>query len=144
MIIAIVILSWLFYAIGLGMKVFANQVRFMAAHDMPLIFSRSPDFAYKFWLTRLVVTYTSFVGFWFGHGLSFLVIAFLFYMLVCVLTFVIGSRRSVNKWARIELERQKQEAAQNGESFDEVGGWFIASKWAEKFVEGQISRNGNL
>lgn len=37
-----------------------------------------------------------------------------------------------------------QDAEQKGENFDETAGWFQASKWAEKLVEEQMRKNGNL
>jgi hypothetical protein len=140
----IAIFSWFFYAIALVLKAYANRVRFMAVHEMPLAFSRSPGFASKFWLTRLIITYGSLTGLWFAYGMRVLVGAFLFYILFCMFTFIKGSRRSVNKWARIDFERQKQEATEHGKNFDEQAGWFNATKGAEKLVEEQISRNGNL
>lgn len=144
MTIAISIISWFLFAVALVMKRYANRVRFMAVHDMPLAFSRSPGFASKFWLARLVITYGSFFGLWFAYGWHVLIGVFFFYLLFCAVTFVRGSRHSVNKCARIEFERQKQEAAQSGNSFDETAEWFKASKWGERIVEENIGRNGNL
>jgi len=144
MIIAIAFLSWFFYAIALVMKSYANRVRFMVAHDMPLAFSRSPGFASKFWLIRLAITYASLAGLWLAHGWRVLVGAFLFYLLFCFVTFVRGSRHQVNKWARVNFEMKKQDAAQKGDSFDETSEWFQSWKSAKKHVEEQIKRNGNL
>ena len=142
--VSVMIFSWFLYAIALVLKEYANRVRFMAFHEMPPIFRRSPSYASKFWLMRLAITYGSLAGLWFAHGWRIAVGAFLCYMLFCVITFVRGSRRAVNKWARVDFERQQQEAAQKGQDFNEVTGWLEASKLAERFVEEHAKRNGNL
>jgi hypothetical protein len=142
--IAITILSWSLYAIALLLKAYANHVRFMFAKDMPLAFSRFPSFASKFWLTRLAITYGSLAGLWFAHGIAVAVGAFFAYFLFCVFTFVKGSRRAINKFARLTFDRRKHEAAELGETFNELAGRFEATKLAEKVVEEQMRRNGNL
>ena len=56
------IISWLGYAAALLLKNYANHVKFMAPHDLPLAFSRSPGYASTFWLSRLAITYGSLGG----------------------------------------------------------------------------------
>lgn len=142
--IAIAILAWSFYAVSLALKAFANQVRFMARHEMPLVFSRSPSFASRFWLARLVVTNGSFVGLWFAYGIPIPVVAFLFYLLFSVYTFSRGSQRSIEKWSRVDFDRQKCEAEKSGKDFEEDAAWFQASRWGERIVEENVGKNGNL
>jgi len=136
--------SWAFYAIALLLKAYANRVRFMAFPDMPLAFSRSSRFASRFWLTRLAITYGSLAGLWFAHGAWVFGGAFVFYFLFSAITFAAGSRKSVNKWARVNLEVQRQEATARGENFDEHAGWLQALRSGERLVEQNIARNGNL
>jgi uncharacterized membrane protein len=116
----------------------------MAIHEMPLVFSRSPGFATKFLLTRLVITYGAMATICFANGIGAGFGAFLFYMVFSVITFFIGSRRVVKKWAQIEFRKQKQETAERGETFDEYAGWHKATKHGELIVEENIRRNGNL
>lgn len=116
----------------------------MARHDLPLIFSRSPNFASTFWLSRLAITYGSLGGLWYAHGWLVCMAAFLFYLLFSAVTFAVGSRKQVNKWARVNLEQQRREAAAQGASFDEVASWPEAIKAGERLVEQNIRHNGNL
>lgn len=140
----ITIFSWVLYMIALVLKSYANHIRFMSFDEMPMTFSRSPGFASKFWLTRLVVTYGSFAGLWFVHGVYVLIGAFLFYRLVCFFTFGRGYRSSVNRWARLDLERQRLEAIKNGENFDKIGAWLKAVKSASGWIKENATRNGSL
>ena len=142
--IAITIMSWFFYAIALVMKSYANRFRFMAVHDMPMLFSHSAGFASKFWLTRLAITYASLVGLWYVHGWRVLIVVFLFYIFFCMFTFIRGSRNQINKWARIDFDMKKGEASHKGESFDETTEWFQSWNSAKRYVEEQMRRNGKL
>jgi hypothetical protein len=54
--------------------------------------------------------------------------AFFAYFLFCVFTFVKGSRRAINKFARFTFDRRKYEAAELGETFNELAGWFEATQ----------------
>jgi uncharacterized membrane protein YfcA len=142
--IAIAIVSWFFYAVALALKAYANRVRFMARHEMPLAFSRSAGFGSKFWLSRLAITYGSLVGLWLAHGIPVQVAAFVFYLLFSAYTFFRGSRRSIKKWAQVDFERRKHDAKESGVDFEEDVAWFNASKWGEEIVEENVGKNGNL
>lgn len=144
MITVITIFSWLLFAVALKMKAYANRIRFMAPHEMPHAFSRSPGFWGKLFLARLVLTYGSLIGVWLAHGMGVQVGAFLFYLVFCCFTFIRGHERWVKKWAQIDFERQRREAAESKVKFDEEVAQFKASKWAKDAAEENLKRNGNL
>ncbi len=128
---------------GLVLKGYANRVRFLARHEMPPIFS-APRFSSKFWLARLLITYGALFGIWVAHGFRVQIGAFIVYFLVSMFTFFLGSRRSVKKWAAVDFRRQKKEAEERGEVFDEEVAKSKASQRSEKIVEEHIGFNGNL
>lgn len=142
--ITIAVISWLFFAIALVMKSYANRMRFMSYIDMPLIFSRSAGFVTKFWLTRLSITYLSLAGVWYAHGWRIMLITFIFYLIFSMFTFARGCRYQVNKWAKIDFEGKKKEAEQKGESFDKVTEWCESWNVSKRHVEEFMRNNGKL
>jgi len=142
--IAIAITSWFLYAVALTLKAYTNRIQFMAKIEMPLAFSRSSRFQVKLRFFRLAVTYGSLIGIWLAHGIPTQVVAFLFYLVFSVFTFVHGSRRSVKKWARVDFDRLKSEAHESGGDFEEDVAWFRANKRGEEIVGENIRANGDF
>jgi ABC-type transport system involved in Fe-S cluster assembly fused permease/ATPase subunit len=94
--------------------------------------------------TRLVITYASLAGLWYAHGWRIMLITFVFYLIFSMFTFARGSRFQINKWARIDFERKKEEADQKGESFDKKTEWNQSLNFAKKNVEEWMRKNGKL
>ncbi|MGD1032289.1 MAG: hypothetical protein ABSA05_14240 [Opitutaceae bacterium] len=138
------VLVWGLFLAALLLKTYANRVRFLARHEMPQAFSRSPSFVTKFYFSRITLFWVAIAGIFFVYNIKTQLFAVGFYIIACAISFSRGSRKSINKWKRVNFEAQEQQAREQGVTFERDVALFKAEKTAEKMVENIMVENGKL
>ena len=80
----------------------------------------------------------------FVHNIKTQLFALGFYNIAGMVSFFNGSRKSINKWKRVNFELQELQARKQGVTFEPDYALFKAEKTAEKMVEDIMVDNGQF